>query len=174
MGVNWCRDWQIRFPSFKSLFFKHPRPPSPRPPPPHTHRDDGQLEQLARLAALVSLAVVCDGVCDGLAHVPLLRRTPVTQQLLDLTRKVLKIMPVEILMSFQNHESDRPVIFCSDITNDQLGISGETGHGGANLCIYCMYSAATCTAVVQIHSWCVTPHSSPTRGGAGLSQLIIF
>ncbi len=25
---------------------------------------------------------------------------------------------------------------CSDITNDQLGISGETGHGGANLCIY--------------------------------------
>ncbi len=26
--------------------------------------------------------------------------------------------------------------FCSDITNDQLGISGETGHGGANLYIY--------------------------------------
>ncbi len=25
---------------------------------------------------------------------------------------------------------------CSDITNDQLGISGETGHGGANLCVY--------------------------------------
>ncbi len=25
---------------------------------------------------------------------------------------------------------------CSDITNDQLGISGETGHGGANLYIY--------------------------------------
>ncbi len=25
---------------------------------------------------------------------------------------------------------------CSDITNDQLGISGETGHGGVNLCIY--------------------------------------
>ncbi len=24
---------------------------------------------------------------------------------------------------------------CSDITNDQLGISGETGHGGANLCL---------------------------------------
>ncbi len=27
-------------------------------------------------------------------------------------------------------------VVCSDITNDQLGISGETGHGGANLCIY--------------------------------------
>ncbi len=25
---------------------------------------------------------------------------------------------------------------CSDITNDQLGISGETGHGGANLRVY--------------------------------------
>ncbi len=25
---------------------------------------------------------------------------------------------------------------CSDITNDQLGISGETGHGGTNLYIY--------------------------------------
>ncbi len=25
---------------------------------------------------------------------------------------------------------------CSDITNDQLGISGETGHGGANICVY--------------------------------------
>ncbi len=25
---------------------------------------------------------------------------------------------------------------CSDITNDQLGISGETGHSGANLCVY--------------------------------------
>ncbi len=25
---------------------------------------------------------------------------------------------------------------CSDITNDQLGISDETGHGGANLYIY--------------------------------------
>ncbi len=30
----------------------------------------------------------------------------------------------------------RPRLPCSDITNDQLGISGETGHGGANLCIY--------------------------------------
>ncbi len=27
-------------------------------------------------------------------------------------------------------------VCCSDITNDQLGISGETGHGGANLYIY--------------------------------------
>ncbi len=25
---------------------------------------------------------------------------------------------------------------CSDITNDQLGISSETGHGGANLRVY--------------------------------------
>ena len=25
---------------------------------------------------------------------------------------------------------------CSDITNDQLGISGETGHGGVNLRVY--------------------------------------
>ncbi len=25
---------------------------------------------------------------------------------------------------------------CSDITNDKLGISGETGHGGVNLCVY--------------------------------------
>ncbi len=57
------------------------------------------------------------------------------------------------------------VALCSDITNDQLGISGETGHGGANLYIYWMNSAATCTVVVQIYSWCVTPHSSPTRGG---------
>ncbi len=54
---------------------------------------------------------------------------------------------------------------CSDITNDQLGISGETGHGGSNLYIYWMNSAATYTEVVQFHSWCVTPHSSPTRGG---------
>ncbi len=46
---------------------------------------------------------------------------------------------------------------CSDITNDQLGISGETGHGGVNLYIYWMNSAATCTAVVQNYSWCVTP-----------------
>ncbi len=28
------------------------------------------------------------------------------------------------------------VLQCRDITNDQLGISGETGHGGANLCVY--------------------------------------
>ncbi len=27
-------------------------------------------------------------------------------------------------------------MLCSDITNDQLGISGETGHSGTNLCIY--------------------------------------
>ncbi len=30
----------------------------------------------------------------------------------------------------------RITVLCSDITNDQLGISGETGHGGANLYIY--------------------------------------
>ncbi len=54
---------------------------------------------------------------------------------------------------------------CSDITNTRVGISGETGHGGTNLHVYWMNSAATCTKVVQIYSWCVTPHSSPTRGG---------
>ncbi len=29
-----------------------------------------------------------------------------------------------------------PRVECSDITNDQLGISDETGHGGTNLYIY--------------------------------------
>ncbi len=28
------------------------------------------------------------------------------------------------------------VVLCSDITNTRLGISGETGHGGTNLCVY--------------------------------------
>ncbi len=53
---------------------------------------------------------------------------------------------------------------CSDITNMLVGISGETVPKGGNLCIYYAHSAAIYEAVVQIHSWCVTPHSSPTRG----------
>ncbi len=54
-------------------------------------------------------------------------------------------------------------VSCSNITNDQLGISGETGMV-AQISVF-VNSAATCHAVVQIYSWCVTPHSSPTRGG---------
>ncbi len=62
---------------------------------------------------------------------------------------------------------DPPV--CSDITNDQLGISGETGHSGANLCVYCPVPRwFKFTAGVSHH----TP--PPPGGGAGLSQLIIF
>ncbi len=34
------------------------------------------------------------------------------------------------------NDDDCGSVACSDITNDQLGISGETGHGGANLRVY--------------------------------------
>ncbi len=53
---------------------------------------------------------------------------------------------------------------CSDITNTLVGISGETAPNGGNLRIYWVHSGAICWAVVLNHSWCVTPHSSPTRG----------
>ncbi len=55
-------------------------------------------------------------------------------------------------------------LLCSDITNTLVGISSETELDGGNCPIYFVYSGAICPAVVLIHSWCVTPHSSPTRG----------
>ncbi len=54
---------------------------------------------------------------------------------------------------------------CSDITNTLVGISSETELDGGNHPIYFVYSGAICPAVVLIRSWCVTPHSSPIRGG---------
>ncbi len=54
---------------------------------------------------------------------------------------------------------------CSDITNTLVGISSETELDGRNHPIYFVHSGAICPAVVLNHSWCVTPHSSPTRGG---------
>ncbi len=53
---------------------------------------------------------------------------------------------------------------CSDITNTLIGISRETAPDGWNRPIYFVHSGAICPAVVLNRSWCVTPHSSPTRG----------
>ncbi len=53
---------------------------------------------------------------------------------------------------------------CSDITNTLVGISSETALDGRNRPIYFVYSGAIYPVVVLFHSWCVTPHSSPTRG----------
>ncbi len=53
---------------------------------------------------------------------------------------------------------------CSDITNTLVGISSETELDGGNRPIYFVYSGAICPVVVLNRSWCVTPHSSPTRG----------
>ncbi len=46
-----------------------------------------------------------------------------------------KITPPPMI-SDDKPQSPVSKVQCSDITNDQLGISGETGHGGANLCVY--------------------------------------
>ncbi len=71
-------------------------------------------------------------------------------------------------------QDQSPPKLCSDITNTLVGISGETGPV-ARISMFIV-----CTVLPPVgqwfcfRSWCVTPHSSPTRGGAGLSQLIIF
>ncbi len=65
-------------------------------------------------------------------------------------------------------------VCCSDITNTLIGISGETVPEGGNLHIYYVHSATIYEAVVQIHNWCVTPHSSPTRGRGPQPIFFIF
>ncbi len=67
-----------------------------------------------------------------------------------------------------------PKMHCSDITNTLIGISGETAPGGWNRPIYFVHSSAICPAVVLNCSWCVTPHSSPTKGGWPLQPILII
>ncbi len=56
------------------------------------------------------------------------------------------------------HESNRNK--CSDITNTQVGISGETvPEGGISFQLRHLVSGGS-----NFYSWCVTPHSSPSRG----------
>ncbi len=64
----------------------------------------------------------------------------------------------------QNVFATNARLHCSDITNTWVGISSETELDGGNRPIYFVYSGAICPVVVLIRSWCVTPHSSPTRG----------
>ncbi len=52
---------------------------------------------------------------------------------------------------------------CSDITNTQVGISGETVPEGGNLCIYYVQKQHL-VLWFEVWDWCVTPHSSPSRG----------
>ncbi len=72
---------------------------------------------------------------------------------------------MEETSSSNKEEEDTDIyIICSDITNTLVGISGETAPDGGNHPIYFVHSGAICPVVVLNCSWCVTPHSSPTRG----------
>ncbi len=55
-------------------------------------------------------------------------------------------------------------VACSDITNDQFGISRETVSWGGNLRIYCVQSYHLMSGGSNIWVRRVTPHSSHTRG----------
>ncbi len=54
-------------------------------------------------------------------------------------------------------------ILCSDITNNWFGISGETASRGGNIHIYYVQKQHLVNSS-NIWDWCVSPHSSPTRG----------
>ncbi len=134
-----------------------------------------------------SQQVWCAGGWRRGAHLSLLNSAVLSRLVYGLRIKVLFVLFAHLLRSVEQNKKDSVSVTvdvdtnsmdmtCSDITNTQVGISGETVPEGGNLCIYRPHSNHTIWWVVVLTFEAgVSHHTPPLPGGAGLyRQFLMF